>query len=56
VDADQAAMLEVIWLAWKAGTFGTKRLTAARSISKAIAGRGINISPQGVLRWLDRTI
>jgi hypothetical protein len=56
VDADQAAMLEVIWLAWKAGTFGTKRLTAAKAISKAIAGRGISIGPQGVLRWLDRTI
>ena len=46
--------LRAIHAAWKAGTFGTRRMTAARAIANRIRDEfGIDIREQGVIKWLD---
>lgn len=51
---EKRAMVAPILAAWKAGKFGTRRMTAARAISKTLTEHGIKIGAQGVLAWLQR--
>lgn len=54
LDAEQQDFVRPILEAWRAGTFGRRRITAARVISATLARHGIQIGPQGVLSWLQR--
>lgn len=54
VDDTQAAMLEQIREAWRSGSLGTKRRTAARAISATLKRHGVEIGEQGVETWLKR--
>ena len=54
LDAEQKDFIRPILDAWKAGTFGRRRITAARVISATLTKHGIQIGPQGVLSWLQR--
>jgi hypothetical protein len=46
-------MIDAIHSAWHAGTFGTKKITAARTISATLREFGIVIGEQGVIAWLE---
>lgn len=39
---------------WRAGTLGTTKTALAKSLSKALAARGVSIGHAGVIRWLER--
>jgi hypothetical protein len=54
LDAKQAAMAAQIIEAWRAGTLGTKRRTAAKAISSTLQRHGVTIGVQGVDEWLKR--
>jgi hypothetical protein len=45
--------LAAIHAAWHSGAFGTRRITAARTISQKLRELGITIGEQGVRTWLD---
>jgi hypothetical protein len=51
--AEHGDVLEAIHKAWYAGTFGTKKITAARIISAKLRELGITIGEQGVTTWLE---
>ena len=51
---EQAEMVAPILEAWKAGRFGTAKITAARVIAATLTEHGIKIGPQGVVAWLQR--
>ena len=54
VAAEHQETLQVIHAAWKAGTFGRRRMTAARAIACRLRDQyGIDIREQGVIKWLD---
>jgi len=46
-------MIDAIHAAWHQGTFGTKKITAARTISATLKEFGIIIGEQGVTTWLE---
>lgn len=46
--------LEAIHAAWHRGEFGSRKITAARIIAKALAEFGITIGEQGVIAWLKQ--
>jgi hypothetical protein len=52
--AEHGELLDAIYAAWHAGGFGTKRITAARTIAAKLKSLGIQIGEQGVLNWLDK--
>jgi hypothetical protein len=54
LDTKQGELVKAILAAWHAGTFGTRRRTAAKAIAQAIQRHGINIGEQGVDAWLRR--
>lgn len=47
-------LLEAIHAGWYSGTFGTKKITAARRISAKLREFGITIGEQGVIAWLEQ--
>ncbi|NBW14549.1 MAG: hypothetical protein EBR82_41775 [Caulobacteraceae bacterium] len=51
---DQREFVAPILAAWRAGRFGTRKITAARAIAKTLTEHGITIGAQGVLAWLQR--
>lgn len=51
---DQKKLIKPILAAWHAGSFGSRRITAARVISDHLSKHGINIGQQGVQAWLQR--
>jgi hypothetical protein len=51
--AEHRPVLAAIHAAWHAGEFGTKKITAARTISGKLREFGIVIGEQGVMNWLD---
>lgn len=55
VTPEQAATLDEVLAAWKAGTFGPRKRTAARAISRALADLDISIGVQGVENWLRQS-
>lgn len=54
VDPQHESTLAEILEAWRAGTFGGRRRTAAKAISAALKRRGVDIGEQGVETWLKR--
>ena len=55
VAPEHAETLRDIREAWTSGRLGSKRITAARAISKTLNDRGIaKVGPQGVIAWLER--
>jgi hypothetical protein len=54
INAKQKKFIKPILDGWRAGTFGHRRITAARVISDHLAKNGISIGPQGVQNWLLR--
>ena len=46
--------LAAIHAAWHRGEFGSRKVTAARVISRALAELGIRIGEQGVIAWLEQ--
>ena len=54
LDADQQKFITPILEGWRAGKFGSRRITAARVISEHLAKNGITIGQQGVQAWLLR--
>ena len=46
-------LLDAIHAGWYAGTFGAKKITAARRISAKLKELGITIGEQGVATWLE---
>jgi hypothetical protein len=53
VPDEHRGMLDAIHSAWHAGTFGSKKITAARTISATLREFGIIIGEQGVIAWLE---
>jgi hypothetical protein len=53
VPAEHRELLRAIHAAWHAGEFGSKKITAARTISAKLSQLGISIGEQGVMNWLD---
>jgi hypothetical protein len=51
---EHGELLDAIHAAWRAGGFGTRRITAARTIAAKLQSLGIQIGEQGVLNWLDK--
>lgn len=52
---EHRAEVEAVKAAWRAGTIGTAKQTAARIISEKLNERGIStIGTQGVLAWLEK--
>jgi len=51
---EHGELLDAIYAAWHAGGFGTRRITAARTIAAKLQSLGIQIGEQGVLNWLDK--
>lgn len=45
-------LLDAIHAGWHAGTFGPRKLPAAKIISATLAEHGITIGEQGVTTWL----
>ena len=52
-EAEHGEALAAIHAAWHEGAFGTKKITAARTISAKLKTLGITIGEQGVMNWLD---
>jgi hypothetical protein len=50
--AEHHDMLAAIHAAWHRGEFGTKKITAARTISAALREFGFTVGEQGVVTWL----
>ena len=50
---EHAEMLAAIHAAWHRGEFGSRKITAARVISKSLAEFGVRIGEQGVISWLE---
>lgn len=50
---EHADTLAAIHAAWHRGEFGSRRITAARVISKTLSDFGITIGEQGVIAWLN---
>jgi hypothetical protein len=53
VPEEHRETLDAIHAAWHAGAFGTKKSTAARTISEKLRELSIVIGEQGVMAWLD---
>jgi hypothetical protein len=51
---EHGELLDAIYDAWHTGGFGTRRITAARTIAAKLQSLGIQIGEQGVLNWLDK--
>jgi hypothetical protein len=51
---EHGELLDAIHAAWRAGEFGARRVTAARTIAAKLQSLGIQIGEQGVLNWLDK--
>jgi hypothetical protein len=54
ITPEQREFVAPVMAAWKAGRFGTRKMPAARAISKTLTEHGIKIGAQGVLAWLNR--
>ena len=51
--AEHAETLTAIHAAWHRGELGSRKITAARVICRALADMGITIGEQGVIAWLE---
>lgn len=54
LNKEQSELIAPVLAAWKAGRFGSAKITAARAISTKLIEHGIKVGPQGVLAWLQR--
>ena len=52
VPPEHADTVKAIHAAWHDGLFGTRKMTAARVISRRLRDLGIDIGNQGVIAWL----
>jgi len=52
VPPEHAETVKAIHAAWHDGLFGTRKMTAARVISRRLRDLGIDIGTQGVIAWL----
>ena len=52
VPQEHAETVRAIHAAWHDGLFGTRKMTAARVISRRLRDLGIDIGTQGVIAWL----
>ena len=52
VPPEHAETVRAIHAAWHDGLFGTRKMTAARVISRRLRDLGIDIGNQGVIAWL----
>lgn len=54
VPAEHQPTLRVIHAAWRDGSFGARRITAARVIASKLRNEyGVEIREQGVVKWLN---
>ena len=52
VPPEHAETVRAIHAAWYDGLFGTRKMTAARVISRRLRDLGIDIGAQGIVAWL----